>query len=195
MRAELVVVFVVLEHVVDDGDEAVAHRHDGLFFADAMSEAVILRREVVVLGARNDPHGLRQHGSQMRIAFVGMRLEAFAATLLVARCHPGPGGEMLGGRKDAHVGAHLGENGRGGERPMPGICIRRLTSFSWGTSKVSISSRDGVDLALQEINAVEQLTQEEAMSGLDAPSAAPPVMLAVWLASDPVPDPLTLRHR
>ncbi len=63
MEAELVVILVLLKHVVDDGHQTVADRHNGSFFADAMREAVVLGREVIVPGVGNDPDNLSEDGS------------------------------------------------------------------------------------------------------------------------------------
>jgi hypothetical protein len=49
---------------------------------------MILGGEIVVRGVGNDPDGLGQGGAQTGIAFGGGSLQAFAATLLVARSHP-----------------------------------------------------------------------------------------------------------
>ena len=52
--------------------------------------------------------------AQMRVALVGVRFEAFAATLLVAGGDPSPGSQVLGRGEAAHVRADLGQDGRGG---------------------------------------------------------------------------------
>ncbi len=67
------------------------------------------------MGMGDDPDDFGQHGAQVTIALGGRSMQAFAATLLVARSDPRPGSQVLGRGEAAHIGADLGQDGGSGE--------------------------------------------------------------------------------
>src|SRR5438067_1827594 len=52
---QIVVVLLITQQVVDDDEQAVTHRDNGPLGPNAAGQAVILGREVVVLGMGDDP--------------------------------------------------------------------------------------------------------------------------------------------
>src|SRR6266516_1395951 len=88
---QIVVVLASAQQVVDDREHAVTNSDDGALGPDAAGQAMVLRREVVLLGVGDDPDDLGQHGAQVPIALGGGRAQPLAAALLVARSHTGPG--------------------------------------------------------------------------------------------------------
>ena len=79
-----------LEHVVDDGQDAVGDGHDSLLSSEADDESVILSREVCVAGSDGRVGRLDEGGAQPRIRLPGPAAPAFARTLVVSRTHACP---------------------------------------------------------------------------------------------------------
>src|SRR6516225_3774629 len=70
-----------------------------------------LRAVVAVLGAFGGPGALYEHGLQPRRPAAQAGRFPLAGTLVLSGTQPGPGDQVSGGRKAAHVAADLGEDG------------------------------------------------------------------------------------
>src|SRR6266702_1572479 len=62
-RAEIAVLLVIAQHMVDDHEQTMRDRHDGFGFANAAGQTMILSRQIIVLGMGDDPDHLGQRRS------------------------------------------------------------------------------------------------------------------------------------
>src|SRR6266567_6953912 len=195
VRAQIMVVLVGPQHLVDDGQEAVADGHDGALLAHAAGQAMVLGREIGLLGVGNDPDDLGQHGAQVRMALGGGGPQALAATLLVARSDPSPGSQMLGRRKATHVRADLSQDGRRGQAPAArDLHEAREKPFVGSKQLVDLIS-ERVQLALQEVDEVEQVTRAGGDGWLPRGHPGPRARRGAWRASVFAPGRPGPRHR
>src|SRR6266567_596036 len=67
------------------------------------------------MGVGDSPYRLRQHGTQVGIAFGAARLETLATALLITGSHTRPGGDVAIGGEAGHINADLAQD-RGGYR-------------------------------------------------------------------------------
>src|SRR3954447_1359366 len=105
--------FPVLDVVVHDvpvGDEqVVAGGADRLEGAPAAADGGVVRGQMGALGAGGGLGGLGERGFQPDRAVPGARGSGFASGGVVAGADSGPGGQVRGAGKDAHVRALLGQ--------------------------------------------------------------------------------------
>lgn len=87
--------------MIDDDQDAVGNSHDCFLLAESACEPVILCREVVVFRMSDGPYDFCQQGAQMGVAFGWFPAQTLASTLLVARVHAGPGGDVFIGGEAA----------------------------------------------------------------------------------------------
>src|SRR5579859_3257538 len=97
--------------MIEDDQNAVRNRHNGFLLATTTRDPVILSREIVVPGMRDRPDDLGQNGFEVGIALSGGTTESFPPTLLIARTHACPRGEMLIGGEARHICADFAQDG------------------------------------------------------------------------------------
>src|SRR5581483_3588697 len=81
-----------LQDMVNDDQDAMRNGHDRLLLAQATSQAMILRREVVVFGMGDRPDHFSKDSSQIGIAFGCSPSQTFSSTLSVAWTETRPRG-------------------------------------------------------------------------------------------------------
>src|SRR6516225_11391291 len=123
----------------------------------------ILCGKICVLGFRRDLRDFDEDLPQPAIPLPSLATQALATTFVVARTHPGPGGEMLGAGETAHIGADLRDENLG--RPLTdprnrieegdGFLVRRQSLVNFCTK-----ARDRLVQVLQR---AQVLGQQEAM--------------------------------
>ena len=97
-------------------------------------------------------------------------IEALAGTLVVARAEARPGGRMARGGKAAHVTAELGDDRLGGAAgdPRDGVEARDRLGLGGGARRdATITGRDALG---EEFDVPQELGEQEAVMGRDAPS-------------------------
>src|SRR5712691_13365476 len=73
-----------LQDMVNDDKNAMRNSHHGFLLADSTSQAMILRREVVVFGMGDRPDHFSKNGSQIGIPFGCRPSQTFSSALSVA---------------------------------------------------------------------------------------------------------------
>ena len=86
-------------------DDRMRHRHDGALLPSARREALIQGRQVGPLGAGRRMGQLCQARAQGSVAFASLPRAPLPGTLVIARCHPAPGRQLVRGLKAPHVEA------------------------------------------------------------------------------------------
>src|SRR5439155_11635075 len=87
------------EHVPDGAGDRVLDGAEGLLMAAAGAQPSVLRGEIGILVVDGCERGLLQRPVKPLGALAGATGAASAGGQVVAWAHPGPGGEMLGGRE------------------------------------------------------------------------------------------------
>src|SRR5262245_22668955 len=127
------------------------------------------RREVAVTFAHGAPGTLHEGLAQDPVRETGAAAQALAGTLVVARAEARPGGRMARGGKAAHVTAELGDDRLGGAAgdPRDGVEARDRLGLGGGARRDAvITGRDGL---VEEFDVPQELGEQEAVMGRDAP--------------------------
>src|SRR5262245_26190403 len=111
VRSQVLIGLLALEDVVGAHQEAMSDGHNGSLLSAASRQAVILRRQIAVLGVTGTMGRLRQCTLQPAVAFAGLATLALTSTFLVSRTESRPGGQMLRCRKAVHVESDLRHQG------------------------------------------------------------------------------------
>src|SRR4051812_43137325 len=114
VAAEVTVGLAGGEHVPVGDQDRVLDGADRAAVADPGLEPSVLGLEVAALGAGGGQCGFFERDGQPLGALAAPAGAALAGGLVVAGAAPGPGGEMPGAGKAAHVGADLSDHDLGG---------------------------------------------------------------------------------
>src|ERR1700730_17399770 len=98
------------QHVVDAGQDRGGERAERLFGAAAGAQAVELGLEIAGLLAGGGRGALHEGGLEPRGPLAHPSRSALAGALVVFRAQAGPGDQVPGGRKAAHVAADFGQD-------------------------------------------------------------------------------------
>src|SRR6516162_4870830 len=116
------------------------------FFTASGAQPHELRVEVGGLSARSGPAALNERGLQPGGTRAQAGRAALASALVVARAQPGPGAQVRGRGKPAHVGADLRQDDLGAEFADPRDRAQLLDGVTKG-------SEPGIDLPINRGNA------------------------------------------
>src|SRR5512145_1334518 len=83
--------------MISDYQNGVGHSNNGFLGASSACQAMILRRQVGVLGSGSGVGGLVQGHPQSSVALGRSARTAFPGALVVAGCDPGPGCQAISG--------------------------------------------------------------------------------------------------
>src|SRR6266566_3064820 len=111
--AEVVVLDAVFEDVVDGGEDRCGNGADGFLRSTLGLQPEELGSVVAVFLALGGPCALHQHGLEPGGSLAQARRFALAGAFVLPRTQPGPGDEVPGSWKAAHVAADLGHDGGG----------------------------------------------------------------------------------
>src|SRR5215813_9709068 len=89
--------------MIRDHQNRMAHCHQSFLFAAASSDAMILRTEVLILGARSTMRGFDQAMTQPRATFACAPGAPLTRRFVIPRTHPRPRRQMPGASKTAHI--------------------------------------------------------------------------------------------
>ena len=130
VAAEVVVVAVVGEQVPADDEDRVADGDGGFACGRCAGGAASTGRRGRCRGCATaaTAHWLRISPSH-RLPWLVLPGSAFAAGDVVPRAHPGPRGEVRGGREAGHVDADLGDDALGGPFADPGDGVEPVTGL------------------------------------------------------------------
>src|SRR3954469_482746 len=112
--AEVLVGLVAGEHGPNGDQDRVADRDQGPFLAATRDDTPVAGSQVGALAAGGVDRDLAQDGFEPRVTVPGRGWDTAGAGLVVARAHPGPGGQVRGGTESGRVGADLSEDDLGG---------------------------------------------------------------------------------
>jgi hypothetical protein len=101
-----------LQHVVDRRQHGGRDRHDGFAGAPARFEPLEQRMQVAGLDPHRTPGALHQDSLEPWSAWPESIGAPLARTLVVLRAQPGPGDQVSGTGKAAHVQPNLGDYDR-----------------------------------------------------------------------------------
>src|SRR5215472_3192812 len=170
IAAELAIRHAVTQHVIRDYQDAVGHGDDGLLVPAALDQPAVLSREVAVAFAHGAPGTLHEGLAQDPVREAGAAAQALAGTLVVARAEARPGGRMARGGKAAHVTAEFRDDRLRGAagHPRDGVEARDRVGLGGGARRdAAITGRDGL---VEELDVAQELGEQEAVMGRDAPS-------------------------
>ena len=124
--AEVVVLDAVFEDVVDGGEDRCGNGADGFLRSTLALQPEELGSVVAVFLALGGPGALHQHGLEPGGSLAQARRFALAGAFVLPRTQPGPGDEVPGGWKAAHVAADLGHDGGGRHGADARDCAQKL---------------------------------------------------------------------
>jgi len=149
------------QHRVFDGAERAA-------VTDARLEALVLGGEVGALAARRGQGGFLERDPEPLGAFAGPSGAALAGRLVVAGAASGPGGEVPGGREDAHVDADLSDHDFRGSAGDAGHGARELDAGRERAQLLGDRFREPVDLLVEEVQVGEDRADHQRVVGFKA---------------------------
>src|SRR5688572_15812117 len=91
IAAQIMVLDLVLQHVVDASQDRMAHAYQSPLLAAAAHQTVELGREIGAIGVTGGPSGLHQCSAEPAIAWRDPTALAFAGRLVAAGTHSRPG--------------------------------------------------------------------------------------------------------
>src|SRR5438034_3430874 len=124
--AEVAVFGAVLEDVIDGGEDRCGDGADGFLRSTLALQPEELGSVVAVFLALGGPGALHQHGLEPGGSLAQARRFALAGAFVLPRTQPGPGDEVPGGWKAAHVAANLGHDGGGRHGADARDCAQKL---------------------------------------------------------------------
>ena len=100
-------------------------------------------------------------------ALARLAAEAFAATFIMARAHPRPGGQMLGTRKPGHIGPDFGQQDLRCALTHPRNAVQQGNRLVLGRQVLSSHRTNALDGFIQVIDLAELLGQQEPVVGCE----------------------------
>src|SRR5215204_734251 len=117
---------------------AMAIGHGSSLLAPTGSESAVLSGQVSVPPTTGGMRRLHEGCPQPGIALGGLPASTFTSTLVIARTHPRPRGQVPRSGEAAHLRADLGQYRL--RRPTPGIVSNRSIASSKGHIRPAISA-------------------------------------------------------
>src|SRR5439155_18473042 len=165
---EVLVECAVFEHVIGRREDRGGNGADRFLRPASSAQPYDLRVEVGGLGARSSPSALDEHGLQPRGTHAQAGRAALAGAFVVARAQAGPGAQMRGGGKPAHVGADLRQDDLGAEFADPRYRAQLLDGVTKGSQPgINLPVNRG-DAGIERVDLLQMETEQEAMVSLDA---------------------------
>src|SRR5882724_4061185 len=130
--AEVMVFDAVFEDMVDGGEDRCGNGADSFLRPTLALQPEELGPVVAVFLALGGPGALHQHGLEPGGSLAQARRFALAGAFVVPRTQPGPGDEVPGGWKAAHIAADLGHDGAGRYGTDPGDRAQKLDQGTKG---------------------------------------------------------------
>ena len=168
VAAEVAVELAGGEHVPAGADDRVLDGAERFLVAAPGLEAGVLRGEVGVFAADRGERGFLERPVEPLRSLAGLPGAALAGGLVVAGALAGPGGEVLGGREDAHVGADLGDDHLGCAPLNAGDRAEQLNGRRERGDLLLDRVREPVDLLVEEVDVGEDRADPQRVQLIEA---------------------------
>ncbi len=166
---ELTVDVGIAEQVIDDHQERVSDCDRGFVLPPSSRESMVLGREIGIAGSPGGMRGLDQDGAEPEITLACPPSRSLAGAFVIARTHAGPGGEVCGGRKAAHVGAEFGEQRFSGAAPNARDRVQSSKRRLGGLETLRDLSGDLADQVIEGIDVCQLPCKEKALMRSKSP--------------------------
>src|SRR5262249_44930046 len=172
------------EEVIRDGQDGVAERDGRFLLAAPRDEPVVLRSEIGVTGSTARVRGFDEGGPEPGITLARLAALTFPGTLIIARTHASPRGEMGRGWESGHIRANLRDHDLGdastdawdGVEAVEGVVKRAHPLLHFGVQlldefvqAVEMSELAGKQEALMRSDLADQCTLQLGKLGAQLP--------------------------